>query len=133
MVAGMEYGDGELVCPFWKHRTNISTECYCGDLDDLTSGGSVSAPESDCNMPCPGNGSYLCGAGNRLSLYKWGGTPLYTWDYASGNAAGSYEYFSPGVIVPLITSAGKNGKITFVEKVSNSKLPLPTTSLTFRV
>jgi len=78
-------------------------ECYCGDLVDLTTGGSVSAPESDCNMACPGNGSFICGAGNRLSLYKWTGKPLYQWNYATGNAAGSYEYFVPGVVVPLIT------------------------------
>jgi hypothetical protein len=95
MVGGMEYGE----------------ECYCGDLDDLTNGGAVAAPESDCNMVCPGNNAAICGAGNRISLYKWTGTPLYTWTYAAGAAAGSYDYFMPGVVIPLITSAGKNGKI----------------------
>ena len=42
--------------------------------------------------------------------------PLYKWKYASGNDAGSYQLFVPGVVVPLITTVGVNGKITFVEK-----------------
>ncbi|KAK0618381.1 glyoxal oxidase N-terminus-domain-containing protein [Bombardia bombarda] len=41
-------------------------ECYCGNS---FSAGSVPAPASDCNFPCPGNTSELCGAGARLSVY----------------------------------------------------------------
>ncbi|WPH02215.1 Hypothetical protein R9X50_00507000 [Acrodontium crateriforme] len=107
MVGGMEYGE----------------ECYCGDLDNLSAGGSISEPEGDCNMACSGNGSYICGGGNRISLYTWQGTPLYEWQYPTGAAAGSYEYFMPGLVVPLITVAGKNGKITFVEKHGTSYYP----------
>ncbi|KAL9604640.1 MAG: hypothetical protein Q9219_000360 [cf. Caloplaca sp. 3 TL-2023] len=42
--------------------------------------------------------------------------PLYKWTYATGNDAGNYKFFVPGVVVPLITTVGVNGKITFVEK-----------------
>ncbi|KAH0559498.1 hypothetical protein GP486_003989 [Trichoglossum hirsutum] len=43
-------------------------ECYCGGA---INNGSVLAPsQSDCNFPCPGNNSELCGAGNRLDMYK---------------------------------------------------------------
>ena len=41
-------------------------ECYCGDT---LNEGSVSAPESECSKPCPGNAAQMCGDGNRLSLY----------------------------------------------------------------
>lgn len=41
-------------------------ECYCGNSFNS---GSVQAPDSDCNMVCPGNTLQFCGAGNRLSVY----------------------------------------------------------------
>jgi len=47
-------------------------ECYCGNL---ISNGGAPAPSSDCNLPCKGNASELCGAGNRLDLYTSGATP----------------------------------------------------------
>ncbi len=47
---GVEYGD----------------ECYCGNTKASSS---AQAPESDCNMACPGNAQEICGAGNRLSTY----------------------------------------------------------------
>ncbi|KAL8738031.1 MAG: hypothetical protein Q9190_008053, partial [Brigantiaea leucoxantha] len=38
------------------------------------------------------------------------------WSYPTGNDAGNYKFFVPGVVVPLITTLGVNGKITFTEK-----------------
>jgi len=49
-------------------------------------------------------------------LYKWGGASLTAWNYASGNAAGEYRFLIGGVVVPLVTQAGRNGKVTFLEK-----------------
>ncbi|KAH6603806.1 wsc domain-containing [Trichoderma cornu-damae] len=55
--AGVEYGQ----------------ECWCGDAlnlagwADATPGRNVSS--SECNLPCPGNATEYCGAGNRLQLY----------------------------------------------------------------
>jgi hypothetical protein len=40
---------------------------YCGNSLNT---GSVSAPESDCNMVCAGDPFEYCGAGNRLELYR---------------------------------------------------------------
>lgn len=74
-------------------------------------------PESECSTACPGDPRYLCGSGSRLTWYEWSLTdPLYKWTYASGNAAGSYKFFVPGVVVPLLTTVGVNGKISFIEK-----------------
>jgi hypothetical protein len=82
--------------------------------------GSKKAPESECSTACPGNSSYLCGGGNRLTLYRWGGDPLYEWNYPQGNDAGEYRNFIGGVVIPLVTVPGINGKITFVEKYGTS-------------
>lgn len=50
-----------------------SSECYCGNT---LNAGSVLTQNGDaeCNMPCAGNSTALCGAGNRLSMYRLGGT-----------------------------------------------------------
>ncbi|KAL8930749.1 MAG: hypothetical protein Q9208_000290 [Pyrenodesmia sp. 3 TL-2023] len=101
MAAGMEYG----------------IECYCGDVVDIETKGGTLKPESECKTTCPGDPRYFCGSGSRLTYYEWSLTdPLYKWDYPSGNAAGSYKFLVPGVVVPLITTVGINGKIMFLEK-----------------
>ena len=100
MSGGMEYGQ----------------ECYCGDASGLAIGNSTPEPESDCNIACSGNASYICGGGNRISYYTWTGTPIYTWHQPQGVMAGAYEFLIGGVVIPLITSPAINGKITYVEK-----------------
>ncbi|KAF2815199.1 copper radical oxidase [Mytilinidion resinicola] len=97
-AGGMEFGD----------------ECYCGDPADVLPGNQED--EADCNSVCTGNATYICGGGDRISYYKWTGPSLTAWNYASGNAAGAYEFLIGGVIVPLITTPGVNGKVTFLEK-----------------
>lgn len=46
---------------------NQPRECYCGNTLDATS---TIRALSDCNMPCGGNNTETCGAGNRISLYQ---------------------------------------------------------------
>ncbi|OCK77835.1 copper radical oxidase [Lepidopterella palustris CBS 459.81] len=99
-AGGMEYSD----------------ECYCGDVANIAAAGATLMPESDCNSVCSGNSSYICGGGDRISYYKWTGTPLNSWNFATGNAAGQYQFLIGGVIVPLIATPGINGKVTFLEK-----------------
>jgi len=41
-------------------------ECWCGDV---VRDASEQRPETECNMPCTGDETKLCGAGYRLSLY----------------------------------------------------------------
>ncbi|RFU73805.1 wsc domain-containing, partial [Trichoderma arundinaceum] len=72
MAAGLEYGQ----------------ECYCGDPQNIKTSGAQKMPESDCGVPCPGDGSAICGGGSRLTTYFWTGTPFYSWDFpAAGSAA----------------------------------------------
>ncbi|KAL5436596.1 hypothetical protein PMIN06_010796 [Paraphaeosphaeria minitans] len=97
---GMEYGN----------------ECYCGDLGDIQTANVDSAPESDCSFTCSGNPTTICGGARRLSLYQWTGPNLAKWNYATGKAAGAYQFLIGGVVVPLVTQAARNGKITFLEK-----------------
>jgi WSC domain len=99
-AGGMEYGQ----------------QCFCGDQADIAAAGAYFTPDSDCNMACTGNASYLCGAGNRISFYNWTGTPLTAWNSATGDAAGLYQFLIGGPVIPLVTTVGTNNKITFLEK-----------------
>ncbi|KAL8968380.1 MAG: hypothetical protein Q9183_002484 [Haloplaca sp. 2 TL-2023] len=98
------------------HTAFLIRISVCGDAVDIDTSGSTVAPESECNVACPGDRQYLCGGGNRLSWYRWTGTPLYVWNYPKGPAAGRYEFLIGGVVIPLLTTSGVNGKYTFVEK-----------------
>lgn len=73
-------------------------------------------PDSDCNTPCSGNQTGICGGQNRLSLYYWTGDPLYTWEYPTGADAGEYVFLIGGVCIPLMTMQAITGKVVFVEK-----------------
>lgn len=44
-------------------------ECFCGNTLAATA---ATAEEKDCNMKCAANSYELCGAGDRLSVYKVG-------------------------------------------------------------
>ena len=98
------------------HTAFLIQISVCGDAVDIDTSGSKVAPESECNVACPGDRQYVCGGGSRLSWYKWTGTPLYVWNYPTGAAAGRYELLIGGVCIPLLTTSGVNGKYTFVEK-----------------
>ncbi|KAL8673658.1 MAG: hypothetical protein Q9168_001913 [Polycauliona sp. 1 TL-2023] len=101
MAAGMEYGD----------------ECWCGDVVDIDTNNGTLRPETECMTTCPGDARYYCGGGSRLTYYAWSlSDPLYKWTYASGNNAGRYRLYIGGVVVPLMTTLGVNGKVSFVEK-----------------
>ena len=49
--------------------TQWGRECYCGNTAP-----EEQAAESDCNMPCDGDATQMCGAGMRLSVYGPVGT-----------------------------------------------------------
>lgn len=104
-AGGMEYG----------------RECYCGEVSDPDRVGAQIRPDSECNMVCPGNDTTLCGAGNRIAYYNWVGTPLSEFSYPTGSNAGKYELLIGGVVIPLITMQGINGKVTFLEKTGTGK------------
>jgi hypothetical protein len=53
-LAGLEYG----------------SECYCGAS---LRPGALAAPESECKMACAGDGTVVCGAGDRLSVFEVAG------------------------------------------------------------
>ncbi|KAG4435070.1 hypothetical protein IFR05_009460 [Cadophora sp. M221] len=99
-AAGMEYG----------------TECYCGDVGDVTATGATLQPGTDCYFTCPGDPEALCGAGNRLTYYTWTVAPVTQFTFPQGNAAGKYEFLIGGVIIPLMTQPAINGKVVFLEK-----------------
>lgn len=53
-------------------------QCYCADS---LAAGAAWANQNDCSMPCAGNASQYCGAGDRLNVYsllRTTGAPLYS-------------------------------------------------------
>ncbi|KAE9371531.1 copper radical oxidase [Stipitochalara longipes BDJ] len=93
-----------------------SSECYCGDFSNIVNANAAMAPATDCNMACSGDPNSICGGGSRVSYYAWTGSPLYSWNRPTGNAAGEYQFLIGGVVIPLITSQTIKGKVTFLEK-----------------
>lgn len=98
-------------------------ECYCGDISGKDEVGAEFVPEAQCNTPCPGDARYTCGAGNRLSYYEWEGIPINVYGYPTGAGLGEFVLMGDGPVVPLITTLGINGKVTFVEKAGTSTTP----------
>lgn len=97
-AAGLEYGE----------------QCFCGDDWDRTNAGVGWLSPSACSMSCPGDPSHLCGGPNALSYYTSTNTPQ--WGQAYGNAAGEYDFLIGGLVIPLITQIGVNGKVVMTEK-----------------
>jgi hypothetical protein len=73
-IAGVEYAE----------------ECFCGNaLNNAAS----KTKDSDCNMPCAGDDSQMCGAGSRLSLYSDGDFEIYPIPVAKeDDLPGDWEY-----------------------------------------
>ncbi|KAI1423013.1 hypothetical protein F5Y12DRAFT_716792 [Xylaria sp. FL1777] len=51
---------------FHYFGTEFGSECHCGDI---LAASSNQTNLTDCNLPCAGDPSEYCGAGNRLNLY----------------------------------------------------------------
>ncbi|KAK8133479.1 glyoxal oxidase N-terminus-domain-containing protein [Apiospora sp. TS-2023a] len=94
-------------------------QCFCGDVP--LGNKATLLPQSQCSVACPGDPTVLCGGGNTISYYRWTGPQLTTWSYASGPAAGSYDFIMSAPIIPLISTVGINDKVVFVEKHGTSK------------
>ncbi|KAJ7229668.1 glyoxal oxidase N-terminus-domain-containing protein [Mycena haematopus] len=93
-------------------------QCFCGDVSDVTASGVSLQAEDSCNLACPGDPIHLCGGGDRIQYYVWTG-PTHVWH--TPEITGLYEFFVPGVVVPLIATVGVNNKVTFLEKGGTSE------------
>ncbi|KAF2668724.1 copper radical oxidase [Microthyrium microscopicum] len=102
--AGLEYG----------------SECYCGDPSNLVESGSTPVADGQCNFVCSGNATTYCGGPRIIAYYTWQGTPFYVWNTPTD--PGEYQNLIGGVVVPLITTLGVNGKVTFLEKVGTGAI-----------
>ncbi|KAF5353807.1 hypothetical protein D9758_010585 [Tetrapyrgos nigripes] len=95
-------------------------ECYCGDIEDLTTNGATLRPDSECDIECPGDPIHICGGGQRLTTYTWKGA-LNVWHTPQN--IGRYEFFVPGLVAPLLATLGVNNKVAFLEKHGTSVFP----------
>jgi hypothetical protein len=116
-AGGGEYGN--QCCTYLLAQSRSLLVCtdiiaVCGDDTDRINAGATFQPDQYCNTPCSGDPTALCGGSNAINYYTW--TGLNTWHQATGNAAGQYQFLIGGVVIPLITAQGLNGKVTFVEK-----------------
>src|ERR1700722_11586626 len=60
------------LCDIHRFVSSSHADPDCGN--EIVNGGASTAI-TDCDMPCTGNPSEACGAGNRLNVYDNGGTP----------------------------------------------------------
>ena len=111
----------------------------CGDVEDITTNGGQLALETDCSFPCSGDPIQLCGGAERLSLYEWDGvlndwhTPENTGHYEVNslsipvyrldNAKLYSQLLIGGIVIPLLSNVGINGKVQFLEKFGTSDPP----------
>lgn len=104
--------------------TEFAEQCLCGDVQNYLDRNIQFLPNSTCNMRCTNdtansNGGEICGGASSISLYT-NSKPRDSWTFATGNAAGAYQLLGDGPVVPLIVSAARNGKVTFLEKFGTS-------------
>ena len=99
---------------FSAASVEYGTQCYCGDDIDRQAKGVPYLNEQQCNTACIGDPTAMCGGAGAMNYYTSPG--LVTWTNATGDAAGEYKFLIGGVVVPLITTMGRNGKVTFTEK-----------------
>jgi hypothetical protein len=78
-------------------------ECYCGD--SLREGAVPATKQSDCNFPCPGDKTSLCGAGDRLQLYEFGEAPKSTASVSAATVSASAASRSSSATGPSSSSA----------------------------
>ncbi|KAF7860407.1 hypothetical protein EAF04_008533 [Stromatinia cepivora] len=97
-----------------------SNQCFCGDVQNVIDHRAALVNDSQCVMLCSGDRDTYCGGPSLISYYVWTDTPLNSWTFESGNAAGRYEFLIGGPIVPLTSTVGINGKISFLEKFGTS-------------
>ncbi|KAJ9157373.1 Glyoxal oxidase-like protein [Pleurostoma richardsiae] len=70
--------------------TEYAQQCFCGN--QIVNGGEQSA-ESDCNTPCSGDSTEMCGGGGRLSIYSDGAPTVYAPPTVQlSGLNGSWEY-----------------------------------------
>jgi len=74
----------------------------CGDVADISNNNGTTAAETDCNMPCSGDSSHLCGGSWRLQLYIWNGA-LNNWQMPSN--IGRYEVRAKVSFLYMLTRA----------------------------
>ncbi|KAJ7091081.1 glycosyl hydrolase family 71-domain-containing protein [Mycena epipterygia] len=70
--------------------TEYGVECWCASA---LSAGATTAASGDCNMKCSGGAGDVCGAGNRISVYKASSVaaaPTLSW-----SSLGCYQDYSP--------------------------------------
>ncbi|RMD45067.1 hypothetical protein DV735_g193, partial [Chaetothyriales sp. CBS 134920] len=89
-------------------------QCFCGDDTDRINANATYLATTACNYACSGDPTALCGGADSMNYYSW--PDLNFWGQGTGNSAGAYEFLIGGPVIPLITSANRNGKVTFVEK-----------------
>ena len=47
----------------------FQNQCFCGNA--IYNGNHLASSESDCNLPCTGNATEVCGGDNRISIYSY--------------------------------------------------------------
>jgi hypothetical protein len=64
----MTYASCAAFCSGYNYfGVEYGSECYCGDS---FTNPTDTVPETDCSLACSGDATEICGAGNRMNLFK---------------------------------------------------------------
>ncbi|KAJ7050010.1 hypothetical protein C8F01DRAFT_1068250, partial [Mycena amicta] len=110
-VAGLSWGD----------------ECFCGnDLGGTAAlnvpGSGVAIPQTECNLPCTGDASSICGGGFRLSVYDVPASSIKKRTALSNIRPSLEKRTCPGAPAPCYVDSCDNPSLPFL----SSKSPLQT-------
>jgi hypothetical protein len=95
--------------------TEYSTQCYCSNTIDTSSGGGQLRADSDCNMKCAGNSTEMCGSAGMLSISLTAGTSPSTAPSTPG-FVGCYAPGSAALANPLYEQASRQISEVMVER-----------------
>ncbi|KAL8743437.1 MAG: hypothetical protein Q9190_004206 [Brigantiaea leucoxantha] len=85
----MSYSSCSSYCyGFIYFGVEYGRECYCGNIFSNPTSPAPSA--SDCNTKCSGDATQICGAGNRMNLFKSTNAPATNTTVPGYNYAGCY-------------------------------------------
>lgn len=117
----MSYSACASFCASWAYfGVEYGRECYCGNAYAAPS---TLAPATDCKMKCTGNATQVCGAGNRMNVFKSTTAPPGIAKVSGWGYQGCYTDSGSARVLA--------GKVVYDSKMTNEKCAAGCTGFTY--